>query len=78
MSNGKLFVAYSYIGKEKDGNVIYNGFNNMICHRLVYPPQGIEHIEELENMCAEHCKQSVGLETAACTIINWKWMTGDQ
>ena len=74
MSNGKLFIAYHYTGRY--GNELSQGFENMVGHKLIWPPQDEGHIEELENICADHCREKIGFESVVVTIINWKWMDG--
>ncbi len=70
----RLFVSYSYIGKLE--GQIYQGFHNMIGHRLMYPPSCPEHVEELHNVTSEHCCESLGMETATTTVLWWKQLDG--
>ena len=75
MKKGNLFISYSYIARERD--IIYHGFGNMIGHRLLYAPQGKEHIEFLQEETDKHCCKTLGMETATTTILWWKVMDGD-
>ncbi len=75
MKKGRLFISYSYIAKQ--GHEFYQGFHNMVCHRLMYAPQEKEHIELLQEETDKHCCKSLGLETATTTILWWKIMDGN-
>lgn len=65
----RLFISYSYTASQN--NIIYQGFENMICE-LIFHPASEEHVEELHNLTAGHCKEKLGMETAITTILFWK------
>ncbi|MEK9713811.1 MAG: hypothetical protein VW258_14705 [Thalassolituus sp.] len=70
----RLFVSYHYTARK--GQTIYQGFENMIGHRLMYAPQDADHIEAIEEECAKHCIKELGVDSAFAKIINWRIMDG--
>jgi len=71
----QLFISYSYTAKQ-DG-VFYQGFDNMVGHKLIFPPSCPEHVEALHGETDKHCKQKYGFDTAATTILFWKVLDGN-
>ena len=80
MRRGRLFVAYHYTGTHHNksmGQDYYQGFGNMVGHKLMYAPQDKEMLEALEEECVKHCCSTNGFDDATCTVLSWQVMDGD-
>ena len=69
-----LFVSYHYTARQ--GDQIYQGFENMIYGKVALEPRGYEQIEEIEEECAKHCIKELGMDNAVAKVIMWKTIDG--
>lgn len=67
----KLFVSYSYTGRAKHSQIIYQGFNNMF---LAVPqePKNEVLLETYTSMVERQALKDLGMESIACDILFFK------
>lgn len=70
----KMFVAYSYTGRTRDG-YFCQGFDNMIVNHPYPPDEPDQWLEAINIKAADHAKNTLGLESAVATVVNMQNMT---